>query len=138
MTAEIAPSVARIGAMTPTLPTRKARPARTSPATLPTPAATIQPAFSASAAGTPARNRKGRVMTSPTSIAHATADHEPMTFTAREDSSELLAKKTAVARPNTMLITRVTLLTPARGLTAWSRFRGWSPMPAPSLPSRPT
>jgi hypothetical protein len=41
-----------------------------------------------------------------------------MTFTAREDSSELLAKKTAVARPNTMLITRVTLLTAARSLWA--------------------
>jgi hypothetical protein len=38
-------------------------------------------------------------------MAHATADQEPITFTARDESSELLAKKTAVASPNTMLIT---------------------------------
>ena len=63
----------------------------------------------------PEAKRNGRVITRPTSIAQATADHEPITFTARDDSRLLLAKNTAVARPNTTLITRVTLLTAARG-----------------------
>ncbi len=46
------------------------------------------------------------MITRPTSMAQATADHDPITFTAREENRLLLAKKTAVSRPNTMLITR--------------------------------
>lgn len=35
----------------------------------------------------------------------ATTDHGLIILTAREDRSELLAQMTAVARPNTMLVT---------------------------------
>ena len=56
-------------------------------------------------AGTPAAMTNGVVMTRPTSITQATEDADPITFTAREDIRLLLAKKTAVSRPKTMLIT---------------------------------
>jgi hypothetical protein len=105
MTAASAPSVARIGVTTPTLPNRKAEPARTSPATLPTPESTSQPVFCPTASGRPARATKGTVSSNPSPSAQATVEYAPMTFTARDDSSELPAKSRAVVRPNTMLIT---------------------------------
>ena len=107
MRAARAPSVARMGVMTPTLPIRKASAENTSPVTLPTPAASIQATFGPlRALGTPETARKGRVSRRPTSIAQATTDQELMSFTALEESSELLAKKTAVPSPHRMLITR--------------------------------
>ena len=105
MTAAMAPSVARIGATTPTLPTRRANPATRMPMTLPSPRTTIHGMLGPMLAGTPEATTNGVVMMSPTSITHATDDADPMIFTARDDIRLLLAKKHAVRSPKTMLTT---------------------------------
>ena len=75
MVAAIAPSVARIGAMTPTLPILKALAASTNPVTLPKPAAAHQSELvPASPLGVPAINTNGIVMTRPMSIGQATVE----------------------------------------------------------------
>jgi len=106
MTAAMAPSVARIGATTPTLPTLRAKPAMRMPITLPSAAAVIHGKLALRLAGTPEAMTNGVVMTRPTSIAHASEEAEPITFTDRDDSRLLLAKNAAVSRPKTMLTTR--------------------------------
>jgi hypothetical protein len=73
--------------------------------TFPSPAAAIHGKLAVRLAGTPEAMTKGVVMMSPTSIAHAKDDAEPMILTDRDDSRLLLAKKAAVRRPKTMLTT---------------------------------
>ena len=109
MTAEMAPSVARMGATTPTLPMRKANPATRMPTTLPTPAMTIHGVLAPRFAGMPEMPRKGRVMMRPTSMVQATDEPGPMILTVREEIRLLLAKKAAVSRPATTLTTQRTL-----------------------------
>ena len=104
-TAAMAPSVARIGVTTPTLPTRKAAAASTRPVTLPAPASSIHPRWSLRSSGTPAMTTKGMLSTRPKIMVQAATDQGPMMRTAREENRELLAKQTAVPRPKMMLIT---------------------------------